>query len=53
MFAQTFSEDLGRIHQFGKESHSKIKIRLTLVVGGISTRRNGTELLENIFPKII
>ena len=53
MFGQTFSEDLGRIGQFVKESHSKIKIRLTSAIGGISTCRSGVELLENIFPKII
>ena len=53
MFGQTFSEELARISQFVKESHSKIKIRLTCAIGGISTCRSGVELLENIFPKII
>ena len=53
MFGQTFSEDLGRIGQFVKESHCKIKNRLTSAIGGISTCRSGIELLENMFPKII
>ena len=53
MFGQTFSEDLGRIDQFVKESHSKIKIRLTSAIGSISTYRSGVELLENIFPRQI
>ena len=53
MFGQTFSEDLGRIGQFVKESHSKIKIRLTSAIGGISTCRSGVELLEKIFPSKI
>ena len=53
MFGQTFSEDLGRIGQFVKESHCKIKIRLSCAIGGISTCRSGIELLENMFPKII
>ena len=53
MFGQTFSEDLGRIGQFVKESHSKIKIRLTSAIGGISTCRSGVELLEKYFQVIM
>ena len=53
MFGQTFSEDLGRIGQFVKESHCKIKNRLTSAIGGISTCCSGIELLGNMFPKII
>ena len=50
MFGQTFSEDLGRIGQFVKESRCKIKIRLTSAIGCINTCRSGVELCEKIFP---
>ena len=53
MFAQTVFEDLSKIGQFVKESHSKIKIWLTSAIGCISTCRSGVELLEKIFPSKI
>ena len=49
MFGQTFSEDLGRIGQFVKESHCKIKIWVTSSIRCITKCSIGVALTQNIF----
>ena len=49
MFGQTFSEDLGRIGQFVKESHCKIKIWVTSSIWCITECSIGVALTQNIF----
>ena len=49
MFAQTFSEDPGRIGQFVKESHCKIKIWVTSSIWCITECSIGVVLTQNMF----